>query len=163
MILSLIAFMLSAGLYLKNAPKAQTPVIAPVNAPQSISPPTIDELFALINAERAKVGVAPLAINPLLNKSAQMKADEMVIDGYGHVNSSGKHGYSFIDDVGARCSYGSENNNAAITSVEAVEEWMGSPSHRQAILDPRWSETGFGIAKYADYYYVVQHFCQSVL
>lgn len=153
-ILLSLDFSVYALFYSTPKPVTQTVAAQP-------KPPTTPELLALINQERQKSGIAPLADNPLLDKSAQMKADEMVKNGYGHVDpATGKHGYEYIMDVGARCTYGSENINAATSSDEAVKKWMASKPHHDAILDANSTETGFGIAKNSYYYYFVEHFCQ---
>jgi uncharacterized protein YkwD len=124
-------------------------------------PATPEELLNYINAERAKVGIAPLVIDPQLNQSAQLKADDMATNNYfGHVNpTTGKHGYSYINDLNIRCVEQSENlNKTADELLPArinVEYWMSSPTHKAAILDARYNTTGFGVEQG----YVVEHFC----
>lgn len=137
----------------------ETPVQA-VELPK----PTVEELYRLTNEERVKAGVKPLELNPLLNKSAQMKADDMLANNYfDHVNpTTGKNGPTYVMDVGADCYYQSENLSADLTSEGALVDWRGSEPHYGAIISPRYDSTGFGIAKGSDYYYVVQHFCDSV-
>ena len=127
----------------------------------SVTPPNIEELLDLVNAERAKKGVAPLEIDERLNASAQLKAnDEVAYDYFGHVNPhNGKHGYEYIGEVGISCVTGSENltQNIYVNDAEsAVDAWVNSPSHYAAMIDAKYTLTGFGIHENQ----VVQHFCQ---
>lgn len=135
--------------------------------PQEVAqynPPSRAELLKLINSERAKAGVAPLDKDVSLDVSAQMKADDMDANHYfGHIDKNGKQGYSYIVDiVGTKtCQYISENIDLANTpegnsATAHVKSWMNSPDHRTALLDAKYTVTGFGIAGNN----VVEHFCQ---
>lgn len=138
------------------------------NEAKTDKPPTIRELLTLVNKERAKVGVAPLTIDPRLNASAQMKANDMAQYNYfSHTSPSSspyanKKGYTFVKDVGAKCLYQSENileipRLRSSTTTTAINVWVGSPSHYKAMIDKKYSATGFGIN--GDY--LVEHFCQA--
>ncbi len=88
----------------------------------------------------------------------------MLMGGYSHKNSSGISGYTCITEAGATCSFVSENINAANTSEEAVEEWVASPNHFEAMIDSRYDITGFGIGLTSyGYYFIVQHFTDWLL
>lgn len=143
--------------YSQPQPVAQQPTVAP-------PPPTADELLRLVNEERAKVGVAPLKINLDVQKSAQLKADDMHKNHYfGHIMpSTGKVLNKEMDMLlSTNCIDSSENIYKQIphaTSVEAVEWWMHSPPHKKAELDPRYESVGFGISNNQ---IVVQHFCDE--
>lgn len=137
-----------------------TPVMAV--QPVQINPATSDQLFDLTNEARTKRGLAPYTRNPLLDKSAKLKGEEMEKTGvYAHSSPSGKHGYSYIRDVGARCNYASENiapNADIITSNSLFKGWMDSKKgHRGAILSTEHNQIGIYVSKH----YAVQHFCQS--
>lgn len=134
----------------------QLPKGQPVYQEPKKAPISVQGLFELTNAERAKVGVAPLKLDERLNQSAQRKVDEMVAENhYGHLNLAGVHGYTYVSAF-LECSYASENiNNRARYSNDTVTSWMNSPLHRDAILDPRYDLVGFGVSGE----YVVQHFC----
>lgn len=128
-----------------------------VSQPQ---PPTVNELLTLVNAERAKVGVAPLIEDSKLDVSAQLKADDMNNNHYySHVDASGKHGYMYAYEAEPiKCNSPSENLDYAptlYTSKEAVAAWMNSTAHREALLSPQYTITGFGVAGL----YTVEHFC----
>lgn len=156
----------------QELPRVETVTEAPVavEKPKQVveAPlPTVEELLELVNAERAKVGVRPLALDPLLNRSAQLKADDMLSgDYYAHINpTTGKNGPTYISDVGVSCYYQSENytyNHVHRSAQNALDWWMNSPSHKAALLDPRYETTGFGISDSDnDPRIVVQHFCDK--
>jgi uncharacterized protein YkwD len=132
-----------------------------------VNPPTRVELLKLVNAERAKVGVAPLTEDARLDQSAQMKADDMLKNHYySHISPvTGRQGYLYIEDTMGQytCSYISENideidtdDPTKITAALHVYSWMHSTLHREAMLNSRYTLTGFGI----DGNLAVEHFCQ---
>lgn len=133
------------------------------------SEPTISQLLSLVNAERAKNGVAPLKEDARLDASAQMKAnDEIAYNYYGHVSPAnspyaGKQGYLFINLTGISCVYDSENLDENTNDETAVQAWIASPAHHAAMIDAKYSVTGFGIAgkDTHGYYQFVEHFCQQ--
>lgn len=144
--------------------KPQTAQVQPQyeTIPVKENPPTVEELFKLVNEERAKVGVKPLILDPRLNKSAQEKADELVKEGWDstpHVNNAGKHGYQLIGEVAPECKVGSENLATQITSKRIVDSWNDSPKHKEAMSNQNFTITGFGIAKAKYTYYTTEHFC----
>lgn len=138
----------------------KTPIVTKV----AVQPPTIDELLRLVNAERAKNGVAPLTIDVRLNQSAQMKADDEIKYNYfGHVSpvTNTRNGLDAIKATGIECVWESENLVSIISgepsSRAAVRDWINSPPHHAAMIDPKYSLTGFGIHGTQ----VVEHFCQQ--
>lgn len=167
-VIAAILFTVGATTYartaLENASKAveqSKPV--KVLSKYETGPPDPQELLELVNKERAKVGVAPLKLDLRLNKTAQMKADDMVKNHYyNHVNpKTGKHGYQYIlDNYPTLCREASENlvfgTNKDTTSKLVVDAWVGSPKHYKAMVSSKYTLTGFGISGK----HVVEHFCE---
>ena len=127
-----------------------------------VGPPDAQEMLELVNQERAKVGAAPLKLDERLNASAQEKADDMQNrDYYGHVSPEGVHGYSLAENrTKGSCGLVGENiikNRYDANSQNTINGWMNSEPHRKAILDSRYTKTGFGISKGS----IVQHFCEE--
>ena len=157
------------GLWLKTRLNAQA--VAEVAQEQKqeqpkskydVGPPDAQEMLELVNEERAKVGVAPLKLDERLNASAQEKADDMQNrDYYGHVSPEGVHGYSLAENrTKGSCGLVGENiikNRYDANSQNTINGWMNSEPHRKAILDSRYTKTGFGISKGS----IVQHFCEE--
>lgn len=128
-----------------------------------VKPATVSELLKLVNEERAKVGVAPLILDERLNQSAQRKVDDMVKYDYNaHVSPhDGKHGYEYINDTGIYCKIDSENysyiTSGILDAKSAVYWWMNSKAHHDAMLDPKYTLTGFGVSDGK----AVEHFCEQ--
>jgi uncharacterized protein YkwD len=139
----------------KDYTQSQKPVQSAVIAPQT--PLDANKILELVNAERQKVGVAPLTSDPRLVASAQAKADEMVANDYfGHVSPvTGVDGYTLIPN--GICVYKSENISGYHKSDGSVIiGWLGSKPHHDTMLDAKYTLTG--VAANSDI--VVQHFCQ---
>lgn len=132
-------------------------------------PATKEELFELVNKERVKAGIAPLTIDSRMEQTAQLKADDMAKYGYFEHNIP-RYGNMLspeMEKIAAdTCVYISENlhygTNEAVTARAAVDGWMGSKPHREAMLNPKYNTTGIGTS-YSDKYGAiqVQHFCVS--
>ena len=158
-----VIFTVGYNVGLQNPAGSVQPTVSAAN--KRPAPPTRAELLKLVNAERAKAGVAPLKEDPRLDVSAQMKAeDEVKYDYFGHVNPV-THVTNFvglIDQTGIACKTDSENlawntDKSTITAKDAVDWWIGSRAHHRAMVDPKYTLTGFGIVNDA----VVQHFCEQ--
>lgn len=137
---------------------------------QTYTQATPAELFHLVNKEREKVGVAPLVIDSALMTSAQQKADDMATYHYfDHPNHDGSQGYELAFNTtkseGVSCRTASENIyegwGSKITAHAAVESWMNSQSHRDAILNADYSLTGFGVSQDGEKILAVEHFCKQ--
>lgn len=157
-ILAALVIGLLAGSVLRGDSVAKTPQIVYKTA----SEPTRAQLLALVNVERAKKHVAPLKESPILDVSAQWKAeDEVKYDYFGHVRpgTHGNDGLDYLDSLDPPCSYVSENLTENIytnTASVAVNAWVNSPPHYKAMVNPNYTLTGFGI----DGTEIVEHFCQ---
>lgn len=128
------------------------------------SMPDVPSMLRIVNSLRLKQGVDPLVIDSRLNASAQLKADDMNMNSYfDHKSPLGKQGYEYIPETMGlgSCVYVSENIQytpaTKYTAEQAIENWRTSESHYKAMIDPRYSLTGFGIANG----YIVEHFCQT--
>lgn len=106
------------------------------------------ELIAGVNAERARHGLAPLTLNPALDKAAQMLAcDNAARQSISHVSTDGSHLQHRLRHVGYRYRTATENTGRGFaTAARAVEWWMHSPKHKQNILMRPTREIGVGIA-----------------
>lgn len=163
----------AGGVWLKTQLDSQTAAKAAQEQPQStpepskydVGPPDPQEILELVNAERAKVGVVPLVVDPRLVASAQEKADDMQNrDYHAHVSPDGVRGVNIAHRyTQSTCANAGENlgwstdKNFVGTSRDAFDWWMGSESHRKAIQDARYVTTG--IATNQDI--AVQHFCAT--
>ena len=124
--------------------------------------PTEESILAAVNAERAKVGVAPLKLHPNISRTAQMKADDMIARNYrGHLMPDTNQ--PLTEEMrqlqSAVCVNASENltwDDNVTNTKQSMNSWLNSPPHKAAMLDPKYTYTGIGVG---DGKVVVQHFC----
>jgi len=105
------------------------------------------EVLNLVNAERARVGAAPLRLSDDLQWAADIRARE-IVQSFSHTRPNGSDCFTVMRNRGRTCG---ENIAAGHSSaVETVEQWMNSQGHRENILNPKFRELGVGYA-YEDY------------
>ena len=107
----------------------------------------IERLLALHNAQRAKQGAKPLALNAKLTAAAKEYAEFLARTGkFGHSEEGSpsqrirKQGYSFR-------AMGENIAKGQGTAESAVNSWMHSDGHRRNILNKGFKEVGFGVAR----------------
>jgi hypothetical protein len=105
-------------------------------------------LTDLTNVARADNGLTTLTRNPLLDEAAQAAANDMAAKGYfAHVAPDGTTPWHWLDTVGYTYSYAGQNLAVNFTDSENVETaWLASPTHRENIMKPQYTEIGFGTA-----------------
>ena len=103
----------------------------------------------LTNAERARAGLAGLAVNPSLNDAAQGYAEVLAAgDCFAHTcgpvpeleRRSEQAGYTAWALLGENIAGG------YLSPEQVVAVWMASAGHRANILNPSFTEVGVGLA-----------------
>jgi uncharacterized protein YkwD len=120
-----------------------------------------DRVWELLNNERTRNSLQPLARNAVLDAEAEQYACEMIYyDFFAHVNPvtrtdlavrAAEFGYDYWM-IG-------ENLAAGQTSPEqVVADWMASPGHRENMLQEQFTEVGVGLREGGDYglYWVLE-------
>jgi uncharacterized protein YkwD len=100
----------------------------------------------LVNEERAKAGCAPLQkVDKLQTAASQHSAEQAGRDRMGHDGNNG----STINDRLKGLGYSSwwENVAQAPDAQAVVNAWMNSPTHRSAILNCAYTQTGLDSEK----------------
>ena len=98
----------------------------------------------LVNAERAKEGLSPLALDPAAGSAAQVRARETV-DLFEHVRPNGTQCFTALDEAGATYRMAGENIACGQPTPEAVvDAWMHSEGHRANIMKPEFTHMGLG-------------------
>ena len=121
-------------------------------------------LVTLANRDRAAQNVSELTVNPLLEKAAQMKADDMAAKSYfAHNTPEGLTPWYWMEQAGYKYTFAGENLAVNFNDSEAVETaWKNSPTHWYNIINPRFTEIGIatstGIYKGRTAIFVVQMF-----
>ncbi|MFJ9608794.1 sigma-70 family RNA polymerase sigma factor [Kitasatospora sp. NPDC101176] len=127
-----------------------TPSATPTATRSVAAPPPSPErqLVDLVNAERAKVGCAPLRIDPRLHAAAQKHAEDMVARGFfDHVNPDGVRTDARITAAGYRWSQWGENLDRGPTAPAVVfTRWMDGGIHQSNMLDCGFKDVGVGVA-----------------
>ncbi|HEY4516767.1 hypothetical protein A2763_00975 [Candidatus Kaiserbacteria bacterium RIFCSPHIGHO2_01_FULL_54_36] len=106
-------------------------------------------LVDLANGDRASQSLGTLRINPVLTAAAQAKADDMAAKGYfAHETPEGYDSWYWFKEAGYSFKYAGENLAVDFSDSADVERaWMQSPTHRDNLLDPHFTEIGIATAQ----------------
>ncbi len=98
----------------------------------------------LVNQSRLENGLNGLFINPTLNKVANDKAKDMIINNYfAHTSPKGLTPWYWFKKNNYNYSYAGENLAINYQTAEKQHQaWMNSPTHRKNILNPNYTEIG---------------------
>lgn len=128
---------------------------------------TIDEVVRATNEQRVASGLKPLAYNEKLADAARRKAANMLEENYwAHISPSGKSPWVWFQAAGYSYTFAGENlaKDFGDTS-RMISAWMSSPTHRDNIVNPKYSEIGLavvpGVLQGAETVLVVQLFGTS--
>jgi uncharacterized protein YkwD len=119
-----------------------------LNGTNSIAAVISGTLVDLTNTSRTRASVATLKISPILQKAAQMKADDMAQKGYfAHNSPEGLTPWYWLANAGYDYVYAGENLAIDFFESADVEKaWMNSPLHRENILNNAFTEIGIATA-----------------
>ncbi len=117
-----------------------------------------DSLLQATNKERAANGLPLLNLDEQLMEAAQTKAADMVArDYWSHDTPDGSPPWTFLEAVRYRYLKAGENLAYGFkTSAGTVNGWMNSPSHKANMLDPIYTEVGFGYVNSNNYQHAGQ-------
>lgn len=120
---------------------AATPDVA------SLSTISANALLQSTNAARAEAGLPALEDHPLLRRSAQLKAQDMIThDYFEHTSPAGITPWKWFDDAGYTYVYAGENLAIDFTASEPIHTaWIRSPGHRKNILSDKYRNIGIAI------------------
>lgn len=122
------------------------PSPGPTTTPTGISQEE-QKLLDLINAERSKAGIPPLAFDMPLQKVARLKAQDMVNNNYfSHQSPTYGSPFDMMRQFDVTFRTAGENIAGNQTLEGAVKAWMNSEGHRKNILNSSFNYTGIGIA-----------------
>jgi uncharacterized protein YkwD len=129
------------------APRPTTPTTPSTAAPAPSGGVTA-QVVTLTNAERAKAGCGPLAVDATLTAVAQAHSQDMATNNYfDHNSQDGRTPFDRMTAAGYRYSTAAENIAAGQrTPQDVMTAWMNSPGHRANILNCALKEIGVGYA-----------------
>ncbi|MGW5046606.1 CAP domain-containing protein [Streptomyces griseoluteus] len=136
------------------APTVRQVSTAPRPAQTATASGDVARIVELVNAERAKAGCSPVALNSTLTKAAQdHSADMAAHNTMSHTGSDGSDPGSRITAAGYRWSaYGENVAYGYSTPEQVMAGWMNSPGHRENILNCSFKEIGVGLAQPGSYW-----------
>lgn len=104
------------------------------------------QLLEQVNKRRKEAGAQPLKIDKRLDKAAQEKAEHMISNDYwAHVGPDGIEAWSFLAKNKYFYQEAAENLARGFRTPDGVAAgWMASPAHKKAMLNPAYTEVGFG-------------------
>jgi uncharacterized protein YkwD len=109
-------------------------------------------LFKLINEERTRAGLAPLAADPALDAVALRHSEDMRANDFvAHVSPTAGDTEDRLVKAGIVTSLAAENVGRGYTPDETHRGFMDSPGHRAAILLPDVTHIGIGVTAKAEY------------
>ncbi len=148
----LYAFTANQGCSVANIPKNASLYALP-DAATTLTPNVaaeyaqyIQQVVDLVNKERASAGLNALVLDEKLTEAAAIRAIE-VQTVFDHTRPDGTDCFTAIDQVGG--TYTAVGENIAIgysTPEEVMTDWMNSPGHRAAIMNPKYTRIGVALA-----------------
>jgi len=107
------------------------------------------DLFSILNQSRQSQGLAPLTESKTLDQAALMKAQDMVANNYfSHQSPQGITPWFWFTKAGYQYTYAGENLAVGfIDSRTVFNAWLNSPSHKENMLNPHYTEVGTAVVK----------------
>jgi len=123
--------------------------VAQINFPYNIffADITRSQLVQMLNQTRKSLGLSTLTENEKLNQAASLKANDMVANGYfNHISPNGITPWYWFSQSGYSYKYAGENLAIGFyDSAEVYNAWLNSPSHKENMVSPYYSEVGTAI------------------
>lgn len=134
---------------LPDTPKPETPSQPDIQEPDAEAPeedvhPYVIQILNLVNAERAKAGLAALDLDTSVTAAANVRAKE-IKQSFSHTRPDGSSFSSALTEQGV--SYRRSGENIAWgqkTPEQVMNGWMNSDGHRANILNANFKNIGIG-------------------
>lgn len=132
-------------------PPTPTPTPTPTPVPQPPAPSAglsaeERQMVDLVNKERQANGLAPLAVDPALVKTARLKSQDMVDKNYfSHQSPTYGSPFDMMKQFGITYRLAGENIACNQTVAAAHQAFMNSQGHRENILNKDFTHIGIGI------------------
>lgn len=155
--------------FLSRSPQSNAPSTKPQALPSVQSGAILEmeaEIRQQINKIRQQNGLNPLENNERLAQVARNYSQTMARENFfSHTGSKGDTPAQRVREAGISYWVVGENlfksTNIPKPVPSAVKGWMDSRGHRENILRPEYAETGVGIWRDGNTYYITQLFMRS--
>ncbi len=109
------------------------------------------QVFELVNKERAARGLPLFKLNAELSRVARYKSQDMINKKYfSHTSPTFGSPFDMMQSFGLRFSAAGENiAYGQKTAAEVMNSWMNSAGHKANILSQAYTNIGIGVAKTA--------------
>lgn len=133
-------------------PPAPTPPTPPATTPTVQVSAEAQRVVDLTNAERAKVGSAPVTIDARLVSAAQKHSWDMAnVRSLSHSGSDGSGPKDRMVSAGYSGNWWAENVASGYPNAdEVMTGWMNSSGHRTNLLNPRATHIGVSVEAASD-------------
>lgn len=104
----------------------------------------VEQVVALVNEERAKEGLSPVALDSQISAAAQVRAKEAA-QSFSHTRPNGSSCFTALKEAGI--SYRGAGENIAYgqaTPSAVMQDWMNSSGHRANIMNAKYTKIGVG-------------------
>ena len=117
-----------------------------LSVPTKADATTEAKVVQLVNAERAKAGLKPLASNWELARVAKIKAQDMTDKKYfSHTSPTYGDPFTMMKNFGIKYTAAGENiAQGQKTPQEVMNAWMNSSGHRANIMSSTYNQIGVG-------------------
>ena len=116
----------------------------------------------LLNSDRARYNLSPLAIDSALSRIARVKSQDMMTGGYfAHTSPTSGDVRAMLTHFGYEYTAAGENIARYGSLEKAQAALMSSPGHRRNILSTAYTKVGVGVAVNSQgHVYLTQIFCR---
>jgi len=123
--------------------------VAQINFPYNIffADITRSQLVQMLNQTRKSMGLNTLTENAKLDQAAALKANDMIVNEYfNHTSPNGVTPWYWFSQTGYTYKYAGENLAIGFyDSAEVYNAWLNSPSHKENMVNPYYSEVGTAV------------------
>jgi len=110
------------------------------------APEAEEQMVEIMNVERRRRGLTPLAVDATLREVARAHAKDLLQQGYfAHMGRDGRSPFDRMHASGIQYTTAGENLALGPTTEDAEAGLIASPSHRANILNPRFARVGVGV------------------
>ena len=107
----------------------------------------MEEVLELTNVERRHANLPEFTLDVQLSEAAQIQSEDLALGDFFSHTSPKDVALADRLEAGGYEDYATAGENIAagqLTAAQVVREWMKSPSHKENILDPEFTELGVG-------------------
>lgn len=145
-----------------SAPETDKPAVSPEETakPSESVHPYVLRIVELVNEEREKAGLNPVALDEAASQAALVRARE-IVSSFSHTRPDGRSCFTALTEAGVNYRLAGENIAwGQRTPEQVMTGWMNSSGHRANILQESFTHIGVGYYQEGGVNYWTQLFFQ---